>query len=83
MVSSLCHGSSKCQKGFLDKTCKIRSQTEKVNITIEFYIFEIVLVPNYSLNWHFEFLYEINPKRVFLICRRKQLKLPMYSIYLS
>ena len=39
MVSSLCHGSSKCQKGFLDKTCKIRSQTEKVNITIEFYIF--------------------------------------------
>ena len=30
---------------FLDKTWKIRSKTEKVNITIEFYMFEIVLVP--------------------------------------
>ena len=27
---------------FLDKTCKNRSKPEKVNITIEFYIYEIV-----------------------------------------
>ena len=35
----------------LDKTYKKSSKTEKVNITIEFYIFEIVQVPNISLNW--------------------------------
>ena len=33
---------SKYQMYFLDKTCKKRSKTEKVNIAIEFYIFEIV-----------------------------------------
>ena len=49
---------------FLDKTCQIRSKTKKVNITIEFYIFEIVLVPNVSYN--FEFLDYINPKRLFI-----------------
>ena len=47
------HVTSKCQLDFLDKTCKIRSKTGKVNTTIEFYIFEIVLVPNFSLNWKF------------------------------
>ena len=33
---------------FLNKTCKksSKSKTEKKNITIEFYIFEIVQVPN-------------------------------------
>ena len=44
---------SKCQMDFLDKTCKIRSKLEKVNIIIEFYIFEVVLTPNFSLNWQF------------------------------
>ena len=33
---------SKCQMDFLDKTFKKRSKTEKKNINIEFYIFEIV-----------------------------------------
>ena len=33
---------SKCQMDFFDKTCKNRSKPEKVNITIEFYIYEIV-----------------------------------------
>ena len=42
---------SKCQTDLLDKTYKKSSKTEKVNITIEFYIFEIVQVPNISLNW--------------------------------
>ena len=32
------------QKGYF------RSKTEKVNITIEFCIFELVQVPNFSLN---------------------------------
>ena len=59
---------------FLDKTCKIRSKTKKVNITIEFYIFEIVMVPNFSLNDNFEFLDQINPKKAFLIYKRKKMK---------
>ena len=29
------------------------SKTEKMNITIEFCIHEVVLVPNFSLNWQF------------------------------
>ena len=33
---------SKCQVNFLQKTFKQRSKTGKVNIAIEFYIFEIV-----------------------------------------
>ena len=32
---------SKCQIDFLEKTCKGKSKTEKVNITIGFYIFKI------------------------------------------
>ena len=35
---------------FSDKTCKIRSKTEKMKITVEFYMFEVVLVPNFTLN---------------------------------
>ena len=37
---------------FLDKTYK-KGLKEKKNITIEYYIFEIVLVPNFNLNWQF------------------------------
>ena len=33
---------SKCQIDFLDKTCKKRYKTETNNITIEFYMFELV-----------------------------------------
>ena len=33
---------SKCQTDFLGKSCKERSKTEEANITIGFYIFEIV-----------------------------------------
>ena len=38
---------------FLDKTSKKSSKIERLNITIEFYIFEIVCAPNFSLNWQF------------------------------
>ena len=33
---------------FFDQTCKNRPKTEKENITIEFYIFEIVSVQNFG-----------------------------------
>ena len=38
---------------FLNKTCEKKSKTEKVNITITFYIFEIAQVTNFSLKWKF------------------------------
>ena len=63
----------------MDKTCKMKSETEKVIITIEFYMFKIVLVPSFSLNWQFWILDQINPKRVFLIYKRKQWKSPSNS----
>ena len=53
------------QKGHL------RSKTEKVNNTIEIYIFEIVWAPNFSLNWIFDFLDKIYPKMVFLVKNQK------------
>ena len=41
-----------------------RSKTEKVSITIKFCIFELVMVPNFSLNWRFDFLHQIHlPKK--------------------
>ena len=71
----------KCQMDFFDKTCKKRSKTEKVNILIEFYKFQIVWVSNFSLNSQFWVLYQINPKRVFPILKRKKWKSPSNSIY--
>ena len=42
-------GNIKIPADFLNKTYKKKSKTEKVNITIEFYIFLIVKVQNFSL----------------------------------
>ena len=36
--------------GFLEKICEKRSKAEKVNIAIEFDMFEVVYVPNISFN---------------------------------
>ena len=41
------------------------SKTEKVNIIIEFRIFKLALVPNFSLTDRFDFFDQIYPKRVF------------------
>ena len=40
----------KWQIDFLEKTSEEKSKTEKVNVTIGFYIFEKVQVPSFSLN---------------------------------
>ena len=55
LLVNKCAVCMKCQmpNGFFGQTCKIRSKTEKVNIIIKFYIFKMVLVPNFSLNWQF------------------------------
>ena len=48
------------------KRC-FQSKTEKMNRTIEFSIFELVLVPNFSLNWQCWFFGPNLPKKVFPI----------------
>ena len=55
--------SNGCQMDFLDKTCKKRSITEKANITIEFYIFEVVLIQKFILNWQFRIVGQSQPKK--------------------
>ena len=46
-------------------------QTEKVKITTEFYIFELVLVPNFNVNCIFWLFVPSLPKRVFTVKNRK------------
>ena len=47
---------------FSQKGC-FWSQTEKVNITIEFCVFELVYVPNFSSNWQICFFGPNLPKK--------------------
>ena len=42
---------------------KFRSKTEKINTTIEFCIFELVQVPNFSLIWEIWFFGDKLPKK--------------------
>ena len=51
------------------------SETEKVNIIIEFHIFELALVPNFSLNWQFTFFTIYNYKQ------KKWTRLIFYIIF--
>ena len=78
------HVTSKCQMQFLNKTCKIRPKTEKMSIIITFYIFKIVLTPNFSSN-NFEFLiilnlHQSNSKRVFLIYKKVTIELYIFEL---
>ena len=47
----------------ISKKRYFRSKTEKVNITIEFFKFELVLVPVFSVNWQFWFFEPNLPKK--------------------
>ena len=47
------------------------SKAEKVSSTIEFCIFELVLLPNFILTDNFDFLDCICPKKVFPVLNRK------------
>ena len=51
---------------FTQKRC-FQSKTKKVNITVKFCIFELVLVPNFSLNRQFPVLGPNLPEKVFLV----------------
>ena len=55
---------------FTQKGCFL-SKTEKVSITIQFCIFELVLEPNFSLNWQYWFFGPNLQKRVFPVKNRK------------
>ena len=48
------------------------SKTEKVNIIIEFRLFKLVLVPNFSLNWQFWFFWPDLPKEGFSGLKQKK-----------
>ena len=45
---------------------------EKVNIIIEFLIFKLVLVPNFSLNWEFSFFWPDLSKKTFSGLKQKK-----------
>ena len=47
-------------------------KTEKWNIIIEFRLFKLVLVPNFSLNWQFWFFWPDLPKKGFSGLKQKK-----------
>ena len=58
---------------FCDKVLK-RSNTEKVNIIIDFYIFKIVLALNFSLNWQFWIFGPNKPNKDISNIKNKKIK---------
>ena len=56
---------------------------EKVNTTIEFCIFELVLLPNFSLNWQVWFFGPNLPKKGVFSLKQKKLTVPLNSAYLN
>ena len=57
-------GGIKMSDSFFGQNLQKRSKTEKYNITLEYYIFEIVSVSNFIFELT-TFLDQINPKREF------------------
>ena len=53
--------------GFFGKNCKKGIKQKYIHMTIEFYIFEIFQVSNFSLTVSFDVLHQITQKRVFSI----------------
>ena len=70
---------------FLQNGC-FRSKTEKVNNAIEFFIFELVQVTHFSLNWKFWFFRSNLPKKGVSGLKQKKWTAPLnfaYSVSLS
>ena len=57
-------------------------KTEKVNITIEYRLFKLVLVPNFSSNWQFWFFWPDLPKNGFSGLKQKKWTLHTFYIIL-
>ena len=64
------------------KRC-FRSKTEKENIAIEFCMFELVWIPNFSLNWQFWFFRLNLPKKGVSGLKHKKWIQPFSSAYLN
>ena len=58
-----------------------QSKTEKVNSTNKFYIFKLVLVPNFSLNWQIWFSGPNLPKKGISSLNQKKSTPPINSAY--
>ena len=58
------------------------SKAEKVNIIIEFRLFKLVLVPNFSLNWQFWFFWPDLPKKGFSGLKQKKWTAHIFYIIL-
>ena len=52
------------------KSSCFQSKTDKIDTTIEFCIFELIFVSNFTLN-NFEFLDQICPRKIFMVKNRK------------
>ena len=63
---------------FAQKGC-FRSKTVEVDITVEFYIFKLVLVPSFSLNWQFWFFRPDLPKKDISSQKQKNRASPLSS----
>ena len=59
------------QKGYF------RSKTENLNITIEFWIFELVQLAGFSLNWQFRFFGPNLPKNGISCLKQKKWTPPL------
>ena len=55
---------------FAKKGSYLQSKTDKIDTTIEFCIFELIFVSNFTLN-NFEFLDQICPRKIFMVKNRK------------
>ena len=55
---------------FAKKGSYFQSKTDKIDTTIEFCIFELIFVSNFTLN-NFEFLDQICPRKIFMVKNRK------------
>ena len=65
---------------FAQKGC-FQSKTENVNTTIAFCVFELVYVPNFSLNWQFWFFGPSLPKKGISSSKWKKWISPLNSAY--
>ena len=59
-----------------------QSKTDKIDTTIEFCIFELVLVPNLCLNWQFWFFWPDLPKECFSGLKQKKWTPLIFNIIL-
>ena len=66
-----------------DQKRYFRSKMEKVNTTIEFHIFKLVYVPNFSSSWRFLFFVPNLPKNANSSQKQEKWTSSLNSVYLN